>query len=337
MVESTVRNTVAHVVQAFRENNRPDPTKDEDGEPSRFLSRLFRSFKNEDPQSKQQKAIPAVVLRELAKMRLTETQIAIRELAIGAYFFACRSCEYLKVPAAEKKKTNILRLRDIRFSKNGIELFHNNPQLELADSVSLTFTNQKNGIKNDRVTHQRTNDILFCPVRTFAKIMKRIRSYAGSLDNTPISAVWRHGKIDHISSKEMTIALRNAVEAYGETKLGINREDIGTHSLRSGSAMAMYLGECPVYVIMMIGRWSSDAFLVYIRKQIEQFSHGVSSKMLRFQFHRHVSDDAAPSRRFAGDNERVRRSHPDKLGSRWNITGMMAQLARETPSLSMQN
>ncbi len=54
--------------------------------------------------------------------------------------------------------------------------------------------------------------------------------------------------------------------------------------------MAMYLGQCPVYVIMMIGRWSSDAFLVYIRKQVEQFSNGISSKMLRFQFHRHIQD-----------------------------------------------
>jgi len=88
----------------------------------------------------------------------------------------------------------------------------------------------------------------------------------------------------------MTIALRNAVEAYGQTKLGIRKEEIGTHSLRSGAAMALYLGECPVYVIMMIGRWSSDAFLSYIRKQVEQFSHKVSSKMLRFQFHRHIPD-----------------------------------------------
>ena len=37
--------------------------------------------------------------------------------------------------------------------------------------------------------------------------------------------------------------------------------------------MDVFLGECPVYTIMLIGRWSSDAFLRYIRKQVEQFSH----------------------------------------------------------------
>jgi hypothetical protein len=44
--------------------------------------------------------------------------------------------------------------------------------------------------------------------------------------------------------------------------------------------MAMYLAGVPVYTIMLLGRWSSDAFLRYIRKQVKEFSAGVSSKML---------------------------------------------------------
>ena len=52
--------------------------------------------------------------------------------------------------------------------------------------------------------------------------------------------------------------------------------------------MAMYLGECPVYTIMLIGRWSSDAFLGYIQKQVMEFSHNVSKKMLKFQNYRHI-------------------------------------------------
>ena len=45
--------------------------------------------------------------------------------------------------------------------------------------------------------------------------------------------------------------------------------------------MAMFLDEIPVYVIMMIGRWSSDAFLKYIRKQVEQSSHNVFRRMIK--------------------------------------------------------
>jgi hypothetical protein len=69
---------------------------------------------------------------------------------------------------------------------------------------------------------------------------------------------------------------------------GIAKHELGTHSIRSGTAMAMYLGECPVYTIMLIGRWSSDAFLWYIRKQVMKFSRNVSKRMLTFQTFQHI-------------------------------------------------
>jgi len=47
----------------------------------------------------------------------------------------------------------------------------------------------------------------------------------------------------------------------GEEELGIKAMDMGTHSIRSGATMAMYLAGVPVFTIMLVGRWSSDAFL----------------------------------------------------------------------------
>jgi hypothetical protein len=44
--------------------------------------------------------------------------------------------------------------------------------------------------------------------------------------------------------------------------------------------MAIYLASVPVYTIMLLGRWSSDAFLRYIRHQVKEFSKGVSQKMI---------------------------------------------------------
>jgi hypothetical protein len=44
--------------------------------------------------------------------------------------------------------------------------------------------------------------------------------------------------------------------------------------------MAMYLAGIPAFTIMLIGRWSSDAFLRYIRRQVQELSRGVASKML---------------------------------------------------------
>jgi len=53
--------------------------------------------------------------------------------------------------------------------------------------------------------------------------------------------------------------------------------------------MAMYLNGVPVYTIMLLGRWSSNAFLRYIRKQVESFGSGVLSKMIVTSCFLHVS------------------------------------------------
>ena len=133
-------------------------------------------------------------------------------------------------------------------------------------------------------------NIIICPVRKWAALVKRIRKYPGPTIDTPMLAVWKNHKIEHVTSAEMVAALRDAVCAIGEDKLGFKSEQVGSHSQRSGAAMVMYLGYCKVYTIMMIGRWSSDAFLRCIRKQVEKFSHNVSRRMIRFQFRRHIPD-----------------------------------------------
>ena len=97
LAEGTVRGTISYVSQTFRENDKPNPTRDEDGELGRLLSRQYRAFKNSDPNPEQQKAIPVCVIAEVVKMRLTETQRATGQLAVGGFFFACRSYKYLKV------------------------------------------------------------------------------------------------------------------------------------------------------------------------------------------------------------------------------------------------
>ncbi len=165
-----------------------------------------------------------------------------------------------------------------------------------------------------------------------AALVRRIRSYAGATDNTQVSAVWRNDKIEHIKSSDITEALHCAVTAVREETLGFKKVDIDTHSIRLGAAMAMYLGKCPVYTIMMIGRWSSDAFLRYIRKQVEQFSHNVSLRMLRFESHRHIPD---PAPRISHMDPR-QRNHPSNAETRRNIGGNSSQQAR-APAFALFN
>jgi hypothetical protein len=78
------------------------------------------------------------------------------------------------------------------------------------------------------------------------------------------------------------MALCTTCASIGSAKLGFEPSEIGTHLLWSGAAMEMYLAGIPVYTIMLIGRWSSDAFLRYIQKQVKQFLKHVSKQMIQF-------------------------------------------------------
>ena len=184
----------------------------------------------------------------------------------------------------------------------------------------------------DTVTQMASRDATMCPVRQEAALVRRIRGYPGATDDTPVSAVWRNDRIEHITSNEMVEALRAAVISIGEDQLGIQACDVGTHSIRSAAAMAMYLGECPVYTIMMIGRWSSDAFLRYIRKQVEQFSHNVSSRMLKFEMHNHLP---GVEPRISHMDPR-QRNHKDNAETRRNVGGDLSRRV-QLPSFLLFN
>jgi hypothetical protein len=136
-----------------------------------------------------------------------------------------------------------------------------------------------------------------------------------------------NGHLEQVTSTHMINALRDAVGAIGEVKLGIKKEDVGTHSIRLGAAMAMDLGECPVFMIMLIVRWSSDAFLRYTRKQVMEFSQNVAKRMLSCQNFRHIPDIHT---RVQQDNTRIR-NHPDNTKMRRNVGGDLHHRVRLPP------
>ena len=66
--------------------------------------------------------------------------------------------------------------------------------------------------------------------------------------------------------------------------LGYKADETGTKSIRSAAAMAMFMDDTPVFMIMLMGRWSSDAFLKYIRRQVLEFSKGMSRRMVKNKY-----------------------------------------------------
>ena len=96
--------------------------------------------------------------------------------------------------------------------------------------------------------------LLLCPIHQWAATVHRIWRYAGATEDIPVSAVWRYARIEQIASKELVDALRAEVVPLGEDISGIKRDEIGTHLIRPGAAVMIYIRECPVYTIMMICR-----------------------------------------------------------------------------------
>jgi hypothetical protein len=105
-------------------------------------------------------------------------------------------------------------------------------------------------------------------------------SYPNYSKETTVST-YRHSdnSIHLFSGKELLSRIRLAARSIGDEDLGFSPSKLGLHSARSGASMAMYLGGVPVFTIMLLGRWSSEAFLWYIHKQVQEFSKGVSQRM----------------------------------------------------------
>ena len=205
---------------------------------------------------------------------------AIGELTTGALFFGMRSCEYSTVKG--ERKTKLLHLKDLQFlsHKRAIPRRQGNLELLQASSISITFYLQKNDDKGQTITMHRNNSEL-CPVRSWATITLRILEYKGASIDLPVNSFQLRGKFQLISSNEILKQIRATVEALGEENLGIKHTEVGCHSIRSSFAMFLYLQYIRTDKIMLQGRWKSDAFLLYIRVQVANFSSGLSKSMIQ--------------------------------------------------------
>jgi hypothetical protein len=129
-----------------------------------------------------------------------------------------------------------------------------------------------------------------CPVKALAKLKARVMAYNvidprwPSADKRPINLlVTMDGngqrEVFLITSGQVRHHLKAAAAQYGEAKLGFPAARLGTHSLRSGAAIAMYLAGVPAETIQLIGRWKSQAFLRYIRLHVQQLTQGGATEM----------------------------------------------------------
>ena len=232
---------------------------------------LLKASENLDPPARRQKAITPKLLRAVfslaggdATITKDTTMAVVSEIAIAGYFYAMRSCEFTRT--LMPGRTKIITLGGMKFrdrSNNVID--HASPRLHRAARVTITFEDQKNETKQDRRTHERTNDPVMCPVLRLASITRRI--YRCVKETGPLTTINTigapEGETRFITSALLRTTLRSVCTLGGdEATYGFSANEIGTRSIRSGAAMGLFLMNHPVSKIMILGRWSSDAFLV---------------------------------------------------------------------------
>ena len=78
--------------------------------------------------------------------------------------------------------------------------------------------------------------------------------------------------------------------------IGLPADDYSGHSLRAGGATDLFIARVPYYIIQRMGRWASDAALVYYRHE-EDVLNAVSTA---FQFVANPTSGGTPSYREGG-------------------------------------
>jgi hypothetical protein len=234
-----------------------------------------------DPPENKQNAVTPRFLRALYESAITPFEIQTAILLIAAFFFAMRACEYCQ--SSGERKTKPVALKHLRFlrSDRSIIPITNLHEISDAEYVTVTFEFQKTMKRNERRTQQRTTDPLLCPVRCFAhRVHQIITTIPGWTLDTTLDTVLSNGKPVRLTQKFVHDFMKRICRRYGENYFGILAQNIGTRSIRSGAAMALLLSGHSTAHIMMIGRWSSDAFMEYIRPQVIEITNLSSQRMI---------------------------------------------------------
>jgi len=88
-----------------------------------------------------------------------------------------------------------------------------------------------------------------------------------------------HSPFNYVTNGDIVTAVRTAIRPSQAAEYGYHKRIVGSHSLRSGGAMALFNQGVDATTIMKLGRWTSTTFMMYIHEQVDTVSRGAAEKM----------------------------------------------------------
>ena len=144
---------------------------------------------------------------------------------------------------------------------------------------SLTFADQKNGVRGEQVAQRATCDPDLCPAKALFRLTQHLRDHKAP-PSTPLCAYYdSHNRLSYVKSTFITNGLRHAAGNL-EQFTGIDRFLLSARSLRPGGATALLCAGIDSDVIKLLGRWKSDAMFRYLRIQAHIHKSNIAQLML---------------------------------------------------------
>ncbi len=261
----TVEDRVRQIGQAFSGMGAPDPRLNRFGTLDFRLQRQQKSYSKADPPPTRVKPIPLTLLMHahaLAVASHDTFRLATMDMAIIAFQCLMRPGEYAGLPNPRINECSLFRLQDVQLwiGEHRINILTCPlPDLSRATFISLTFTNQKSGVRGEIIGHDRSGHPQACPVCACGRRITHLRHHQAA-PTTPLNAINSNHRWYYIVPSNLTTALQTSAALLGPS-LGFLPQDISARSLRAGGAMALLCAQVDTDRIRLIGRWRSDEML----------------------------------------------------------------------------
>lgn len=276
----TVEDYLRSVAQTFLAMGQIDPRLNTSGNVDFRLQRMLASYGKADPPPNRVKPVPVSVLRRIFAVASTMTDphyTCVADMIGLAFFFLLRPGEYAHSPS----DSSPFQFRDVQMFRGQQRLnltTATEAALLTATFCSLTFRDQKNGVKGEVVGLSHSGDPFLSPTKLLARRIIHIRSHTADT-HTPLCKYFTAAGSKCIKPRDITLTIRNAVTFLGPS-LGFLPADVTARCLRAAGANALLCANVDTDIIRLLGRWKSDEMLRYLHLQAAPLMSDFSRRML---------------------------------------------------------